>query len=266
VSDLDDLVPVAHSLALEAGEIMLRDFAIGGRFTLKEDATPVTRADVAINQLVIDRITDRCPGHGVIGEELSIDGDSERTWVCDPIDGTTPHVLGVPTSMFALALVEEGQPVLAVLYDPHLRRLYEATATTPALLNGSPIRVSATDDLRGSYVASLVADLKQMMVDPRGLTSGLLEHGVRCLSFISGSYEASLVAAGQLVAQIYPCDSPWDVAAPKLIVERAGGRVTDLAGDDQCYDRPVRGAVFSNGRLHDQVVDLIEPHLLAAEP
>ena len=116
----------AKSLANEAGEVMLQHFQVGVANETKalEGDTPVTVADKAINSMVIEAIKRQYPDHSVIGEEESNRRDNaEYTWVCDPIDGTIPYVMGVPTNVFSIAMVDkDGQPVVAVVFDPYMKR------------------------------------------------------------------------------------------------------------------------------------------------
>src|SRR6185369_16230217 len=120
---MDEYLQFARGLADQAGAIMLEHFQVGvaKRDKAEADNTPVTIADTQINRLVIEAVRAKHPTHAVIGEEESHPADGvEFTWVCDPIDGTIPYTMGIPTNLFSLALVDgEGQPVVAVVYDPY---------------------------------------------------------------------------------------------------------------------------------------------------
>src|SRR3990167_5987378 len=145
----------AKKLALQAGKIMLEHFQIGITTEMKGDNTPVTIADKAINSLVIKEISEAYPKHSVIGEEESSKKKgAEYVWVCDPIDGTLPYSLGMPINVFSLALVHDGQPIVAVVHDPYMKRLYWAEKGEGAFLNGKPIKVSQTSNLKEAVVGS----------------------------------------------------------------------------------------------------------------
>ena len=96
---------------------------------IKTDGTIVTEADMRINKMIIDAVKTNYPDYSVLGEEESYMPDqSLGVWVCDPIDGTLPYSLGVPTCVFSLALLDgSGMPILAVVYDPFLKKMYWAT-------------------------------------------------------------------------------------------------------------------------------------------
>jgi len=133
----------AMGLAKEAGKIMRDNFKFGMKKEWKEDNTPVTKTDLVINALALERIKKAYPDHGVIAEEGSDfrEGD-EFVWVCDPVDGTIPFCHGVPTSVFSLALTHKGETIMGVVYDPFGDRMYIAEKGKGAFLNGTKIRVS----------------------------------------------------------------------------------------------------------------------------
>jgi len=251
----------AVNLAKEAGGIMRANFMLGMKKEWKEDSSPVTETDLQINQLVVDSVARVFPGHSVLAEEGSaiIDG-SEYTWVCDPVDGTLPFSHGIPTFMFSLALVREGQPLLGVVYDPMLDRMYMAQKDGGAYLNGERIHVSTV-----SSVAKKVMDLEVPSNMAVALSVGNLWAEVRALEgkiirFASIVYGGALVACGELCVAVYWLRGAHDIAALKIIVEEAGGRVTDLEGNDQRYDRAISGAVITNGLVHEEMLRLMKKH------
>lgn len=255
----------AKSLAAEAGAIMREHFRTGVAYRDKGDGTPVTLADEAINDLVVERVATQYPGDGVIGEERSSSsaGSSGRVWVCDPIDGTLPFTLGVPTNLFSLALVEDGVPTMGVLYDPYLDRMYEAERGAGAAVNGLPLHVSETP-LSEAILA--LPGSQFGLTDNAALAADVIARGMRIFSVCSVTYDGALVAAGQIAACVFPATSVWDIAAVKVVVEEAGGLVTDIDGNSQRYDQPIRGALMSNKRAHDELVTLVRPHLLDSTP
>lgn len=249
----------AVEIAATAAEIMLRYFDTGVSADWKEDDTPVTVADRAINQMVIDRIAREYPEHGVVGEEASYGRrDVSMQWVCDPIDGTVPFMLGIPTNVFALALCEDGDPIVAVITDPYLSRLYAATRDGGAFCNDHRLSVSTKTELRGSMM-NVSGRADDDPADGTAISRVLDAAGVRQMHHHSILYEVVQVASGMFDAAIYAKSHPWDAAAGALLVTEAGGTVTDITGDQQRYDRTIRGATFSNGLLHDQLVRLISP-------
>jgi len=258
---MNDYLTFAKNLAKDAGNIMLEHFKPGIDRVIKADSTPLTIADTQINQLVIDKVMAAYSTHSVMGEEDSSEiTNTEYVWVCDPIDGTTPYTFGVPTSMFSLALVKDGVPIVAVLYDPYMQRMFEATLDSPTLLNGSSINVNANSQLSDCYISAYASQFG--FVNAAGLLGAVLSSGSKSFNYICITYESILVALGSTAGAYFPGKTAWDIAAVKLIVEQAGGKVTNLKGAEQRYDGQIYGAIVSNGKIHDQLVDLVRPHLI----
>ena len=162
----------------------------------------MTAADEAINELVLDQVKTRFPDDAVIGEEgSSPGGSSNRVWVCDPIDGTLPFTLGVPTSLFSLALVVDGEPTMGLLYDPYLDRRFEACLGQGGNVNGRPLEVNDSP-LSGAILA--IPGAQFGVTDNAALAADVIGHGGRVFSVGSITYEAALVAAGQITACVFP--------------------------------------------------------------
>lgn len=236
---------------------MKDSFVLGMSKQWKEDNTPVTQADVLINKLLIEEVKSRWPSHSVKGEEESrVSEQGEYTWVCDPIDGTIPFSHGVPICMFSLALTKNGKSILGVTYDPFGGRLFSACQGEGAYLNNKKIAVSKTASLREAVGACEI--FKNARFDINKLAEHLnMEQGVKLLKLCSFVYPSSLVAAGEFAFTIFPHTTAHDAAAIKIIVEEAGGRVTNLFGEEQRYDRDIQGVIVSNGVLHNKLVGLV---------
>lgn len=242
----------AMEMASDAGKIMKKYFrseAIDTQW--KADHTPLTIADKKINDLLIERVENHYPDHGVIGEESSYMEERDMVWVADPIDGTSPYTLGIPTSTFCLALVDrsDGQPVIAVVYDPFLDHLYTATKGKGTYLNDNKVKTSSAENFHHSYVAvngfSKKMENGKVLIRPGKLMERIRHHGGKCLTFQSHVYTAMKVASGELVASVLAFGSPWDAAAASLIVEEAGGIATDLNGRKRRYDEFANGTVVA---------------------
>jgi myo-inositol-1(or 4)-monophosphatase len=251
----------AINLAKKAGKMMKTGFVLGIEKTIKKDGSPVTKIDLAINNLVINEVKKYFPSHAVLGEEEShfVQG-AEYVWVCDPIDGTIPFSRGVPTCMFSLALTHKGVSVLGAAFDPFTNRMFFAEKGKGAFLNNKTISVSRNKVLKRSAVA---LELWKGMEYPLFgfLEDIIFKKGTEIFDTNSAVYNGCLLAAGQTDGYVFPHYTAHDVAAIKVIVEEAGGKVTDLFGKDQRYDRPVKGCVLSNGLIHKELLKLIKKHL-----
>jgi len=248
----------AKKLAYKAGDLMLKYFKVGVESRVKGDKTLVTLADEEINQMVIDEVAKKYPQHSVLGEEASDYKQSEYAWACDPIDGTLPFVKGLPVSVFSLALVKDGEPKVGVVYDPFTKRLYSGVEGRGAFLNDLHIRVSNKKLGRQATIdIECLPGTKYDFIVPSHRLS--LKTGVYLLQLGSGINACCLVACGQYEACLFDGTEGKnvDIAAVKVIVEEAGGKVTDLFGSEQRYDRDIRGAIISNGLVHKDLVGLV---------
>ncbi len=239
-----DYKKFAIDIAKRSGEIIRREFKHGMEKKWKNNETPVTKTDIAINKLVIAGVKKYFPNHDVLGEEESYRPNKGKfLWVCDPVDGTIPFSHGIPICVFSLALVEDGKPILGVVYDPFIDRMFFAQKNKGAFLNGKRIHVNKRQ-------------LKNSVVNWESHRSPLniKDKIVFKMAFCCYIYAAALVACGELVASF--CTSPFahDGASVKILVEEAGGKVTDRFGKEQRYDGDIGGILATNGVVHKEMV------------
>ncbi len=210
---------VALELAEKAGKTMLAYFTLGMKKNWKEDNTPVTAADIEINKLVIKTIRKNFPDHDVLGEELSdMKRGSEMVWVCDPIDGTIPFSHGIPTSTFSLALVWRGKPIMGVVYDPFLKRMFFAEKGGGAFLCSKRIYVNSKKELRSSLVGMEVWREAQFNLSP--LQIAMKNEGAKIIIPCSTAYMGMLVACGEASASIFPGSTAHDGAVKRTLFFR----------------------------------------------
>lgn len=250
------------NLAKKAGEAIRKNFVlIGKKREWKKDLSPVTETDLAINQMVIEEVNQNFPTHSILGEELQdIKQGSEFAWVCDPIDGTVPFSHGWQTSVFSLALTKNGVPIIGVIYDPYLDRMFFAEKGKGAHMNGKPIQVNKNSGFEKSLftVVPIGLDLKY---DVFGIEKTLIQKGAILVQVGAVCYMGALLAAGEFTASIFAGTTAHDSASIKILVEEAGGKVTDLYGQEQRYDQKTRGHIASNGVLHNELIETVKPYL-----
>jgi len=246
---------IAVKLAEEAGRVMLKYFDNNTETEWKEDKTPVTIADKEINKLVIKTIKENFPDHNIIGEEESaLNDNSEYSWVCDPIDGTIPYMHGIPTSVFSLALVRDGEVILGVTYDPFMKKLFFAQKGQGAFLNGKKIYIKGE---QGNKKVRQVVALEWWYNAPNKLVKlfeKLNTNEYIVAIPISIVYDSMMVASGEFCGAIFAGKTVHDIAAVKIIVEEAGGIVTDLYGNDQRYDGEIKGAIIASEEYHSKLL------------
>jgi len=242
---------VAQSIAREAGVIMLQYFDADQKVETKSDNSPVTIADKLINSLAIERLLASFPDDGIIGEEESTaEYGMGRKWFCDPIDGTVAYICGTPTAAFSLGLVLDGKPVMGVVYDPFLDRLYTGVTGEPSRCNGNEIKVSNVDINSGNLaVSSHVSSLPKTKYFQR-----MIDDNIRILAFNGAVHKTCLVATGRIVGYVENGLNPHDTAAVQVILEGAGGRMTSIDGKALDYCKPFKGAIASNSLVHEKIV------------
>lgn len=247
----------AKEIAYEAGKIMLKYFKEDNESSYKGDRTIVTIADKEINSYLIKRVKEEFPTHSVDGEEEQF-GESNYIWVCDPIDGTAMYARHIPVAVFSLALVVDGAPIIGVVYDPFTDNLYSAAKGEGAYKNGEKISVNdyELDDMRSVSHFDVWKKSRYNVYEP------VQKLGMKTYFVSIGSITRACmcVASGEFNLAIFPGKERkhCDIAAAKVIVEEAGGKVTNLFGEEQRYDTDIDGAVISNGVVHNEVIKTIK--------
>lgn len=261
-TELVNYLHFARAMAVDAGEIMQKYYRADQHIEIKADQSPVTVADKAINTLLINKVKDTFPNHGVLGEEESWQTDKDILWVCDPIDGTKAFILQIPVSMFSLALVIDGEPVVAVAYNPFTDELFSAIRNKGAFLNDTPIHVSRRRWGEGTkLVRSDSERAPQHLLGDLSMIDSLKKEGIITNSCPGAVFRACNVAAGSFDGGVFYGNTAHDIAATKLIIEEAGGKVTTLDGKEQPYNKAINGAIFTNGLIHQQLVQKLQDYL-----
>ncbi len=250
----------AKDIAYKAGKIMIKYFEDNSEASYKLDQTIVTKADTEINQYLIKKVKETFPTHSVDGEEEQF-GKSNYVWVCDPIDGTAMYARGIPVAVFSLALVIEGVPTIGVVYDPFTDSMYSAIKDKGAYKNDKKISVNNIELTDKKSVSNFDMWPKA----DYNLYDSIKELGKKTYFVGVGSVirACMCIATGDFNLAIFPgtTHKNCDIAAAKVIVEASGGKVTDLFGNEQRYDRDINGAVISNGKVHDEVVAILKTNL-----
>jgi histidinol-phosphatase len=243
---------LALNVAAEGSRVALAEF---DRRTYavrrKADGTPVTDADLTVERLLRERIAEHLPYHQIIGEEAGQTGRSDWCWYIDPIDGTSDFIAGGARWMLLVALVHLGEVLVGVASVPRIGERWWASSGQGAFRAGMPIAVSKTRGLANAVVSD---DWQDTLA--QGVTRGPLAALARSCASVRPYMENSFlaVAAGLADVAIDTGGHPWDYAALKIIVEEAGGRVTDRDGKARIDGGH---AIASNGLVHEAVLDVI---------
>lgn len=247
-----------REIAVQAGGLMDKGFQLGMKRELKSDNTPITDTDTAINRFVCGMIEHDFPHVRVIGEEGNYDvPDAEYTVLCDPVDGTFPFCRGTPISSFVISVIKGNQPLAAVIYDPFMDRMWHATKGRGAYLNNQRVRVSDHDTVNRSNICMIW--WHKAPFNLHAVAAKLMDAGAVWQNPLSIAYFGGLLASGEQDATIFPGLKGWETAAMQLIVEEAGGKVTDIHGNPMVYGPKgeINGHIISNGLIHDDLVQIV---------
>jgi myo-inositol-1(or 4)-monophosphatase len=267
-------VPKASAIAREAGARLREFFSQGVETEYKGDVDLVTVADRTVEKLIRTRLGEAFPEHGVYGEEGTRERmEGEFRWYVDPLDGTTNFAHGFPQFCVSMGLEQrpaqslkgtatvpngsqDGTIVAGVIYDPMRDELYTAERGSGAWLNGKPIHTSRIAFLAESLVSTGFPSRKRH--DSPNIhfyhEFTLRSHGVRRAG--SAALDLAFVASGRLEAFWEFNLNPWDTAAGILLVQEAGGKVTDFAGGP--FQLNSSEVLASNGLIHDELVGLFK--------
>ena len=257
---MDEYLSFAIEIAKKAGKVMLKYFYEDNGANYKADQTIVTKADTEINQYLIEKVKEKYPEHSVDGEEEKF-GKSKYIWVCDPVDGTAMYARRIPVAVFSLALVIDGDPKIGVIYDPFTENMYYAKKGGGAYRNGKKIKDNNIylDDKKS------IANFDMWPQAEYNLYDVFKKLGEKTYFVGLGSIIRACIciANGDFNLAIFPGTKHknCDIAAAKVIVEEAGGKVTNLFGKEQRYDQDICGAVISNGYVHDEAINCINENL-----
>jgi myo-inositol-1(or 4)-monophosphatase len=245
-----DLISPMQAMAREAGRLIMDYFRQHVKIEYKGDVDLVTVADRESEALILERIRKQFPTHDVIGEEgARIETGSEYKWYVDPLDGTTNFAHGYPVFCVSLAVERRGKRIAGVIYDPTRDEMFTAELGGGVRLNGAGIRVSTTANLGECLIGTGFPSQKRHK-NPNiyfyhQLT--LRTHGVRRAG--SAALDLCNVASGRYDGFWEFNLNPWDTAAGVLMVEEAGGKVTDFSGGE--FQIASRETVATNGLVHD---------------
>ncbi len=248
------LLELAKSAAEEAGELLVK--GLGEKRSVSSKSGPtdlVTQYDRNAQELIVDIIQDSYPDHSILAEEEFGVEKSSTKWIIDPLDGTTNYVYDYPIFDVSIGVESEGDMLVGVVHIPVLDETYAAVRGSGATLNGKPISVSSTDELSSSllstgfpYDEDLVPKALEVFSNMVRKTRGIRRDG-------AAAVDLAFVASGRYDGFWELGLAPWDVAAGSLIIEEAGGYVTDFSGEKHdIYDS--QGIVATNGEFHSQLL------------
>ena len=254
----EKFIQTATEAALRAGRLLRENIEKSGEISYKGAVDLVTNLDTQAQKVIFDHLSARFPDHDYLAEEgLSQDKGAEFRWIIDPLDGTTNYVHHFPVFTVSIALEREGEVVLGLIYDPMREEIFSAMKAKGAFLNGEGIRVSRVDDLNKSLLATgFPYDVRTSKVNNIAHFNNFITRvqGIRRCG--SAAMDLCYVASGRFDGFWEVKLSPWDMAAGALLVQEAGGLVSDFQnGEFKIHSDEI---LASNGLIHEQIVEVLQ--------
>jgi myo-inositol-1(or 4)-monophosphatase len=249
--------------ARDAGAILVDRLGRALQVSNKGDIDLVTEADLASEKLIIERIKSHYPRHAILAEESGasdenelVSGKSEWKWIVDPLDGTTNYAHGYPCFCVSIALEHAGAIELAVIYDPMRDEMFTAERGRGATLNDRRMRVSTVEDLNSAMLCTgFPYNVRERPDFARDFAKFTMKaQAVRRDG--SAAIDLAYIACGRFDGFWEDGLNPWDIAAGVLLIEEAGGRVTDFIGG--VLDIYTPRVIASNGLVHDSMMRVLE--------
>ena len=254
---MEEFYHFAIDISLKAGEEILNLFPHIHEISYKGAINLVTEADLKSEAIIKKAIRKRYPNHTILAEESGLEERGDIRWIIDPLDGTTNFAHGLPWFCTSLALEIEGEIVLGIIYNPVLKECFSAIKEKGAFLNQKPIKVSQTKELGKALLATgFPYDIQQNPEPVMTRFRNMIMHarGVRRVG--SAAMDLCYVACGRFDGFWEERLQPWDTAAGMLIVQEAGGMVSDFSGN--FYSIYGKEILATNGFLHKDMLKTLE--------
>jgi myo-inositol-1(or 4)-monophosphatase len=248
------LVEAAKAGAAEIQRFFNKSFTISNKEGVNN---LVTEADHAAEAAILQVIKSRFPNHYILSEEAGeIKQESEYKWIVDPIDGTVNFAHGIPLNCVSIGLEHKGEMMMGAVFNPHLNEFFYAEKGNGATLNGQPIHVSdETQAIKACLVTGFPYTYINTPNGPLEIFERFIRKGVPVRRLGSAAIDLCWVACGRFDGFYEHKLEAWDSAAGYLIVQEAGGKVTDLQGDPfSIYQHRI---LATNGKIHDEMLDVI---------
>jgi len=241
--------------ARKASKVLIRYYGKKGPIKQKSNESLVSTADIGANKAIIKIIKKNFPSHSILSEESGFeDNKSDYKWAIDPLDGTHNFLHGIPIFGTSIALEHKNKIVLGVLHFPILRLTAIAEKNKGAFLNGKRINTSNKKNLDHAFILFefSYANRKKKV----GFLEKLIHKTIDVRNFGCAIYNLLLIASGKSDGYVIMSTNEWDVAAGFLLSEEAGGRITDLKGNQ--WNPHQNKYVVSNGKIHRKLLEYVK--------
>jgi myo-inositol-1(or 4)-monophosphatase len=255
--DHEKILNVAREAALTAGNFLKECFGRESGIEYKGDINLVTERDKESQTIIYKMIKENFPFHSILGEEdLNVEKDKEMLWLIDPIDGTTNFARSLPAFCVSIAFMRGGRVQVGVVYIPLLDEMFYAVRGLGAFLNKKPIHVSREKEIGKSLLATgFPYDRRESKINNVDHFNKFIVRALGIRRMGAAAMDICYTAAGRFDGFWELKLFPWDTAAGLLMVEEAGGKVTNFS--DNPFDPFMKECIASNGLIHSQMLEII---------
>ncbi len=255
---MTEIIDFAKNLARRAGRLLAEKVTRNNQIYYKGAIDLVTEADKMSEELILTEIRRQYPDHGILSEESAVKNEQATLrWIIDPLDGTTNFAHGFPFFCVSIALEKERAVELGVIYDPTREDLFFAERSGGAYLNGKKLHVSSVSDLSRSLLATgFPYDIRVSPDNNLNYFNSMATKAQAIRRAGAAALDLAYLAAGRFDGFWELKLKPWDTAAGCLLVEEAGGAVSDMKGEKWNLLSP--GLVASNGLIQGQMLEVMQ--------
>ena len=250
------MINTAIEASKEAGKILMEKRGLVNNINVKDDSSLVSEVDIACEEKIRKIIGSKYPNHGFLGEEEGITNeDSEYLWIIDPLDGTHNYIYGSHLFGVSIALAHNKEIVLGVVFFPVINQLFTSEKDKGSFLNGKRLKVKEKE-LNKSFVSFSSKYFSSDSEKRQKVGKELLEQSFETRITGCASYNIINVATNLFGAWLSPRTKIWDIAAGKLVVEEAGGIVTDFDGNPIKIDS--KNVLAANKTNHKKILEILK--------
>ena len=248
---------IATDCVQEAGKLLMDNLEKIKRMSFKAKSDIVTDIDLVSEKMIIQKIKENSPDHSILSEEAGLKTKkSKYMWIIDPIDGTINYYHGCAPFRVSVCLLEEQEPILAAIYNPIKDELYLAEKEKGATLNGSEIKVNSNSDIENSVVMTHISSKREARMKVISSMDRIFGKVLHMRAFGCCLAAMTYIASGKFDVFFNVNDSPWEILPAALLIQEAGGVVTDIQGNPVTTE--TRSVLATNGSVHNDMLELLK--------
>lgn len=254
-------IQLAKKISIEsvkgAGKLLMDNLDKVKIASFKARSDIATEIDIKSEKLITDKIKKNFPSHSILSEEKGlVEKDSKYIWIVDPIDGTINYYHASAPFRIGICLLKDKKPIISTIYNPIKDELYLAERGEGAMLNDKGIIVNDNFELKNSVVMTHLSSKKEARTRTIPALENIFSKTMHMRMFGCGLAAMCYIASGKFDIFFNVKTYPWDILPGTLLVEEAGGTVTDIKGGKINYEST--SVLATNGKVHDQILKLLE--------